>query len=158
MKVRANTLVTIHYRLFDATGELVESTEDDGPVCYLHGNEEILTGLEGGLEGSEAGQTLRLVLAPADAYGEYDPEGLVSIPRTELPSDVDYEAGDWISVSVDGEEEEGEAGDKEDGENEMEMRVLEVRADEIVLDANHPLAGQSVTFEVEVLAVEPPEE
>ena len=151
MKVGANTVVEMNYRLFDAEGELVESTSDDGPVRYRHGRDEILPGLEVGLEGAEAGGTIRLTLDPEDAYGAYNPDGLVLIPRTELPDDISYTAGDWISVCVEGDDE----SDHDHGENEMEMRVVEVRETEIVLDANHPLAGQSLTFEVDVLSVEP---
>lgn len=158
MKVETNALVSMHYRLFDAEGELFESTAEDGPVRYRHGHDEILPRLEAAITGKEAGETLELTLAAEDAYGPYDPEGLMPIPRNELPPDHEYVAGEWISVSVEDDEadDDGDHVHDEDCEHsgEMEMRIVEVREDEIVLDANHPLAGQEVRFEVEVISVE----
>ena len=152
MKVEERSEVELRYRLLDAEGQLIEGTDEE-PIRYTHGRGSILPGLEEALEGKEAGSTLSVSLEPEQAFGAYNPEGLVSIPRTELPTEHVYEVGDWITVGVDGLEGEG---DDEGEEDEMEMRVVEVREQEIVLDANHPLAGQSVTFEVEILSVEPP--
>ncbi|HED64254.1 MAG TPA: peptidylprolyl isomerase [Planctomycetes bacterium] len=149
MKIHQDAYVEIRYRLYDKDGELVESSEDDGPVRYRHGAEEILPGLEKALEGAEAGATLRVTVPPEEAYGAYNPDGLVAVPRTELPSEHEYTPGDWISVCV---EDDGDDHDH-DHDHEMEMRIVEARETEIVLDANHPLAGQEVTFEVEVLSV-----
>ena len=148
MTIRANSVVEIRYRLFDARGELVETTDEDGPIRYRHGEAEILTGLERALEGAAAGDELRVTLQPEEAYGAHNPEGIVAVPRDELP-EGDYAPGTWVAVGL-----EAEAGeDVEDAE--LEMRVLEVHDDTIVMDANHPLAGQPVTFEVEVVSVEP---
>ena len=161
MTIRQGSTVEIHYELFDERGELVESTREEGPVRYVHGLGEILPGLERALEGAAAGARLEVELEAADAYGDYDPEGLVSLPLAEIPTDLPLARGDWISVHVepDDEEEEGAAehahgaGDGDDEEREMELRVVEIAGDEVVLDANHPLAGQRVTFRVTVASV-----
>ena len=71
--------------------------------------------------------------------------GLISVPRAELPKEPVPEKGDWIVVHIEGEGEEAE---------ELEMRVIETSQEEVVLDANHPLAGQEVTFRVHVISVE----
>lgn len=147
MNIRPGSVVEIAYRLYDAEGELVESSEEDGPVTYRHGREEILPGLEAALEGRSAGEQVRVTVAPEDAYGAYNPDGLIAVRRSELPAEHEYAPGDWLSVCVENDEED------HDDEGELEMRVVEVREDEVVLDANHPLAGQSVTFEVEVRSV-----
>ena len=152
MKIEKNTFVEMHYRIYDDGGTLVESTEGDEPVRYLHGAEEILPGLENGLDGVEAGATVTLELEAEDAYGEYNPDGLVSVPRKELPAEHDYAKGDWISISVEDDEEDPHEHD-EDCDHEMEMQVVEIRDDEVILDANHPLAGKRVRFEVDVLSV-----
>ena len=150
MNIQENSIVEIRYRLLDKDGELVESTDEDGPIRYRHGTAEILPALESALIGASAGDQRRVTLAPAEAFGEHNPDGIVIVPRQELP-DEDYSPGDWIAVGV-----EAEAGEQEDLEgDELEMRVLEVNEDAVVMDANHPLAGQSVTFEVEVVSVEP---
>lgn len=157
MKVTKDTLVEMHYRLYDAEETLVESTEDEGPVRYQHGQDEILPGLESALEGAEAGGHVRVTVEPEEAYGAYNPEGLVVVPRDQLPEDQEYATGDWLSVTLedDGEGDLDEGGAVPGEESEMEMRIVEVREAEVVLDANHPLAGQRVTFDIDVLTVEP---
>lgn len=147
MKIGPNTFVEMHYELFTASGELLETTQEDGPVRYVHGDEEILPGLEAALEGHGAGDEVRVTLSAQDAYGDYNPEGLVSVPRQQFDDDADLEPDTWITVTV--------AESEETDEGELEMRVVEVREDEVILDANHPLAGQAVTFAVSVIAVAP---
>ncbi len=158
MTIQTGSRVELHYDLLDEHGHLVESTADEGPVRYVHGQGEILPGLERALEGAAAGTRLDVELEPDEAYGAYDPEGLVSVPRSEMPEDLPLSRGDWISVHVEEDEEESpefRAGGEDESleEGEMEMRVVEVGADEVVLDANHPLAGQRVTFRVTVASV-----
>ena len=74
------------------------------------------------------------------------------MPRSQFPPDAEVVPGDWISVALVEDAEEG------DGENEIEMRVVEISPESIVLDANHPLAGRAVTFRLEVLTVRSPTE
>lgn len=149
MKIKNNSLVEISYRLLDQEGDLIESTDEEGTLQYRHGNDDLLPALEGALTGAAAGDELHVTLAADDAFGAHNPEGIVIIPRQELPDEV-YSPGDWVAVGIEGDEGEGE----DDDSGELEMRVLEVREDAIVMDANHPLAGQSVTFEVVVVSVE----
>jgi len=145
MKIEKGATVEFHYELVSQDGECLESTRDDEPVTYGHGSGEILPGLEAALEGRDAGEKLQVELTPDEAYGAYDPEGLVSVPRSELSNDDELAKDEWITVSV---------TDTEDGEEgELEMRIVEVHEDEVILDANHPLAGQAVTFRVEVISV-----
>ena len=146
MKIENETVVELSYRLFDQRRKLVESSDEEGPIRYRHGNEEILPGLEAALDGLEEGAEVRVTLAPEEAYGAHNPAGLVSIPRADLPEDFDYSPGDWIEVSV-----EDAPADVEN--EELEMRIVELHDDEVILDANHPLAGQEVTFEMKVLSV-----
>ena len=157
MKISKDTSVTINYKLFDAEGQEVESTYGDEPITYTHGYEEILVGLEKALEGQEAGAKLSVKLESDDAYGPHNPEGIFAVPLSELPAENDYKKGDWISVHVeeDDDEEGHEHGENCDHEHgDMEVMIHEIRGDEVILDANHPLAGQPISFEVEVLKVE----
>ena len=149
MKIHTDARVQIHYRLLDTDGELLETTDPEEPIVYTHGDEEILSGLEKALEGHEAGEEIRVELSPEDAYGDYNPEGLIFVPRSDLPEDLELTAGEWISVGVEDTDESGEE------ETEMEMRVVKVHDKEVVLDANHPLAGKRVVFEVQVVSVGP---
>jgi FKBP-type peptidyl-prolyl cis-trans isomerase 2 len=149
MKIESGSQVEFHYQLFDENGELVESTADDAPVSYAHGNDEILPGLEHALDGAVEGDELQVTLPPGEAYGEYSPDGLIAVPRSELGEDFSAEKGDWILVHV-----EQEGAEEQDEDEELEMRIVEISAEEIVMDANHPLAGKEVTFHVKVISVE----
>jgi FKBP-type peptidyl-prolyl cis-trans isomerase SlyD len=144
VKIVQDTMVELEYELLDKEGEVLETTADDGPVTYLHGHGEILGGLERALDGAEIGANLTVTLAPEDAYGLHDPEGIVAVPRSEFPADAEIVPGDCVDVTVDEDDED---------EGTIEMVVVEIRPDTIFLDANHPLAGQEVTFRVNVLTV-----
>lgn len=150
MKIKTGCIVELEYELRDAEGQLVEASQEGGALTYLHGNEEIPPGLEDHLDGVEEGAELEVTLPPGEAYGDYNPDGLVSVPRTDFPADAEIVPGDWISVVLS--EEDEESGKEEQGE-EMEMRVIEISPEAIVLDANHPLAGQEVTFDLRVVSV-----
>ena len=163
MNVTDGTVVALGYKLFDEHGELVETSDEEGPLTYTHGEGELFPALEAVLEGAEIGAHRRVTLAPEDAYGPYDPGAIVSVPRANLPDDVELQEGDFLSISVEkeeleswqqsSEEEDDDGEEEEDGE--LELLILEVGPDEVILDANHPLAGQEITFELEVLSVTP---
>jgi FKBP-type peptidyl-prolyl cis-trans isomerase SlyD len=167
LKIKSGCIVELTYQLKNKDGEVVEKSDEDGPMNYLHGFGEIPTGLEDQLDGVEEGAELEITLAPGEAYGDYNPDGIVSVPRSEFPEDAEIVPGDWIAVTVaeDGAEAGAEPGPEsgagaaagEEGEeaetSEVEMRVIEISPDAIVLDANHPLAGQQVTFDLRVVSV-----
>lgn len=147
MKIRQNSKVELDYRIAGTDGELYESSEENGPLTYVQGDGEIPPLLEAALEGREAGEQVEIVLAPADAFGEYDPDGIVSIPPDEFPEDAEVEPGDIVPVSIESEDEGGES-------EEIEMRVVEVTPDAVILDMNPMLAGKTVTFSVRVVSVQ----
>ena len=148
MKIRAGCLVELDYELRDAEGGLVEKSEEDGPMVYLHGNDEIPKSLEQELEGHEKGDEVKVSLPPGAAYGEYNPDGLVTVPREQFPPDAEIVPGDWIDVTLADQE-----GKEPDEAESLEMRVVEISPEAIVLDANHPLAGKSCTFDLKVVSV-----
>jgi FKBP-type peptidyl-prolyl cis-trans isomerase SlyD len=140
MKIATDTVVSIDYRLQLEDGETVEETEPGAPLVYLHGHDEIVPGLERALEGKRTGDALEVHVAPADGYGEYDPEGLEEVARKEFPAELQLEAGGVISATDD----EGD---------EVDFLVKEVRPDTVVVDFNHPLAGKTLHFQVTVREV-----
>lgn len=144
MKISEGHLVEIDYILKVEDGVVVESSEDEGPLQYLHGNAEIPERLEQALEGKETGSKLELTLEPQDAFGDYDVDALTTVPRSEFPPDAELEKDQWIQVEVQMDDTD------EDEEFEMDMRVIEVNDESVVLDANHPLAGKTITYTVEV--------
>jgi len=147
MKIAPGSRVALKYRLFDGEGELVESSDDGELMEYKHGAEEIVPALERALEGKAVGDRLRVALQPEEAFGAFDPALMVTVPRSEIPEEVELEVGAYLPVELE------QAPEDLEGE-EIEFRIVEVGDEEVVLDANHPLAGESVTFELEVVSVE----
>lgn len=153
MKITDGLLVELNYVLKLDDGTVVEDSAEEGPLVYLHGNEELPARLEEALAGSEKGAELELTLSPGDAFGEYDVEAITTVPRAEFPPDAEIAQEMWIQVAVELEGEEGPSG-----EFEIDMRVVEVNDESVVLDANHPLAGKTVLYTVEVRDVRQPTE
>jgi len=137
--------VELVYELRDADGELIESSSDDesGPILYVHLDGELPPRVEEALEGKKEGDVVVVDLEPGEAFGPYDPEGLISVPREDLPEDAEIVPGDWIVLGVDDE-------DDDSGEEELEARVVEVNPEGVVLDLNHPLAQEAVQFRLTV--------
>ncbi len=151
MNIEEGCVVVLKYEVYDAEGELVESSEDE-EVEFVHGSGEVLPGLERALAGHAAGDELKVDLAPEDAFGDYKPEGIITVPRAELPADAELTAGEFITIVVSDDDDSAE-DDEEIGE--IDVRIVEAGDEEVVLDANHPLAGQNVTFQVKVVSVRP---
>ena len=148
MPIEKGNVVELEFELRDADGELIESSKDgDGaPLRYVHGTGELPERVEEALLGLDAGQEVVVDCEAGEAFGPYDPEGLVSVPRADLPEDAEVVPGDWLTVGVEDE-------DNADAE-ELEARVVEVNPEGIVLDLNHPLAQEAVQFRLAVLAVD----
>jgi FKBP-type peptidyl-prolyl cis-trans isomerase SlyD len=121
-------------------GEEIERADADDPLEYLHGSNSIVPGLETLLEGKRVGDKIHATLPPELAYGDYDPEDVEEVERSTLESDIALEEG--LEVEV----------EDEDG-NWYVAIVTELTADTVKLDFNPPLAGQTLTYDVTVLAL-----
>lgn len=133
----------LEYRVFDAEGEAVEDQSSE--LGFVFGYGAILPALEAALEGATVGARRSITLAPEDAYGRRDPKATLEVDRDEFPPDA--RAGDRFEAET------------EDG-RVVVLRLLEVTPEVVVIDQNHPLAGQRVRFELGVREVRPatPEE
>ena len=152
MQAERGATVELAYRLLDESGEEVERAERDAPASFVLGAEELPPGVETALVGARAGDRLTLELEAPDAFGELDLEAIFAVPRKELPSDAQPRVGDWIPVHAEAEVDDELAQDELEAED-YELCVTEVRADTVFLSANHPLAGQRVSYDIEVVAV-----
>jgi len=142
MSIAKNSVVSLRYELFDATGALVEKL--DKPVSYLHGGYDgIFPLVEEALHGKNIGDKCNVTLTPDDAFGEYDHDLVRVEPRNMFPAEV------AVGMQFEGGEEEA------DDEDFDLFTVVEVTDDEVTLDGNHPLAGKPLTFSCEVTAVRP---
>jgi FKBP-type peptidyl-prolyl cis-trans isomerase SlyD len=130
--------VRLKYQAYDEDGEPVEHARQE--VEYVHGFGALLPQLESALDGQSAGAVRSVRLTPPEAFGIRHPERVVEFDKSEFPPEIC--AGDRFDA-------EGEDG------NMVVLRVLEVLTDAVVVDLNHPLAGQNVRFELEVLGVRP---
>jgi FKBP-type peptidyl-prolyl cis-trans isomerase SlyD len=140
MLIGDKTVVSLNYTLKNADGEVIDSSDGSEPLSYIHGTQAIVPGLERELTGMSAGQSKDVVVKPEDGYGIPDPDGVFGVPRAAFPPDAHLEVGQ----SFIGEDDEGQS---------VPVRVLEVRADLVMVDANHPLAGQTLYFHVDVVEV-----
>ena len=139
MIVERGRVVRLHYTLRDETGATIESSRPDSPLDYLHGSGQLVRGLERRIEGAAPGQVATVTVPASEAYGEHDPRGVIRAPRSSFPDEMELAPG----VEVQAETPEGP----------LSFMVVAVEGDEVVLDANHPMAGQALTFDVEILEV-----
>jgi len=138
MRVGKDTVVSLNYELTGADGKLIEKT--DAPIEYLHGGYHgIFPLVEQALDGLDAGESVRVRLEPLDAFGEYDASLARSEPRDLFPANV--AAGMRFEGGVQGSQET------------LLYTVTEVTDDKVVVDGNHPLAGQALEFSCTVAAV-----
>lgn len=136
--VAANTVVHISYVLKDSKGEILDQSEAGDEFHYLHGHQNIVPGLEKALTGKSVGDKLDVSLTPDEGYGDYDPERLRTIPKTEFPAKMrNPKPGTMLQI------------DEGDGHWHV-WRVEKVDPATITIDGNHELAGQDLHFSVEV--------
>ncbi len=136
MQVADRTVVSIHYELTNEDGEVLDSSEGQDPLAYLHGYRNIIPGLERALVGKSVGDRFRVTLSPEEAYGERD-EALV---QTVARSEIDLHGGLKEGMRVEAESPNGR----------RVYTVSEILGDQVRLDGNHPLAGETLRFAVEV--------
>jgi FKBP-type peptidyl-prolyl cis-trans isomerase SlyD len=140
MRVGTGRVVTMEYAVRLASGEVVEKSRRDAPVQYLHGAGMLLPSLEDALEDVEEGVRKRFVLAPGQAYGDRDEARVLSLPRNLFQDDGDLHPGARMAARM------------ADGDLHP-LTVRDVKRDRVVVDLNHPLAGQALHFDVVVREV-----
>lgn len=140
MSIQNDKVVTLHYHLTNAEGEIIESSRESDPLIYLHGTGSILASLEHALTGLDVGATKIVELVPAEAYGEHDATKIETLPRQAF----DRVPNLTVDMHLQAQAPDGQS---------YTVRVVDIREDTVVIDANHPLAGETLTFAIEVLAI-----
>jgi FKBP-type peptidyl-prolyl cis-trans isomerase SlyD len=140
MTIENKKVVTLHYHLTNADGQVIESSRGRDPLTYLHGAGTLLASLEHALTGLDVGATKTVELAPAEAYGEHDATKIETLPRAAFAR-VPHLA---VGMRLEGQNPDGQP---------VTVHVVDIREDTVVIDANHPLAGETLTFAIEVLAI-----
>ena len=137
MKVGSGSAVAIDYKLHLGDGKVVDESTQEEPLSYIHGQGQIVSGLEQALEGLSPGDQKSVVVPPDEGYGETDPERVQEVPRSVFPAELEPAVGMQLMAHGPG----GEA---------VPVTIRELKAKSVVVDLNHPLAGKTLHFEVKV--------
>ena len=141
MKIEKNAFVSVGYILSLESGQKVEETAEDDPLRFVFGIGRMMPGLEKGLLGLDVGSKARIAVKPEDAYGERSDQMIQELPRSVFSDDSQFKVGDHVQAT-------GPQG-------AMIFEIKQVTEDKVVCDFNHPLAGKSLVFDVEIQEVRP---
>ena len=140
MQISEQKVVTMNYEVVDDQGQLIDRSEEGGPLAYIHGNGQLIPGLETALDGRGKGDKVAVDVPPEQGYGERDEEGVQTVARDQFDDSVEIEVGMQFEA-------------EDDDEGHQIVTVAAVDGENITLDTNHPLAGKNLRFEVEILDV-----
>ena len=138
MKIEKDSVVSIHYTLTNDDQETIDSSAGGTPLVYLHGAKNIISGLEEALEGKSAGDKFQVKIAPEKAYGPYLKELVQSLSKEQFGENEVQVGMQFQAFSQQG---------------PIVLTVIGLDGDDVMVDANHPLAGENLTFDVEVMEV-----
>jgi peptidylprolyl isomerase len=139
-KVKKGKFVSVNYKGTLEDGEIFDTTEGGQPMEVQMGSNQVIQGFENALSGMGLNEKKSFTLAPEDAYGNRIEDYMQTIPRNEVPQDMDFKQGDFIGIQT------------PDG-RQIPAQIAELDNDKMVIDLNHPLAGKTLTFEVEVVGI-----
>jgi FKBP-type peptidyl-prolyl cis-trans isomerase SlyD len=138
MEISQDTVVSIAYTLSNDAGDVLDTSEGAEPLSYIHGRGQIIPGLEAALAGRAVGDTFQIRIPPGDAYGEHDPELVQQARRTQFGGE---------------EPEVGMQVEAQGPDGRETLTIVAVEGDVVTLDANHPLAGVTLNFDVTIVEV-----
>jgi FKBP-type peptidyl-prolyl cis-trans isomerase SlyD len=135
MNIAKNTIVSFDYTLTDDNNQILDSSSEGEPLVYLHGHGNIIPGLEEAMEGKASGDSFKVHVPAATAYGERDEKLITKIPKDRFEGETVEEGMQFQAQTPDG---------------YRVVTVTAVEGDQITIDGNHPLAGQDLNFDVAV--------
>lgn len=145
MEIRQNRIASFHYTLKNPEGEVISASPEDSPLTYIHGTGSIIPGLERELEGKSQGDSFSVVVSPEEGYGQRNPS-LVAVLKREVFHGID-------------EIEPGMQFQAQDSSGNLQViTVSQVDGNSVTVDRNHPLAGMTLDFTVDVVEVREPTE
>lgn len=133
-------VISFHYTLKDSKGEVIDSSDGSDPLYFMEGSGQIIPGLETEILKMNAGQSAQVEVSPEQGYGIRDEDLIAKVPRSQVPK-KDVQVGEHFQVSM--------------GDDERIVTVTEVTDETVTLDANHPLAGQKLFFDVKIVEIRP---
>jgi FKBP-type peptidyl-prolyl cis-trans isomerase SlyD len=144
MQISSQKVVVIDYTLTDDQNDVLDSSKDGDPLAYIQDMGNLIPGLENALEGKSAGDELSVSIQPDQAYGERDEALMQTVPLEHFEGVNDLQVGMQFRASA------------KEGEDEMVVTVIGIEDDQVTVDGNHPLAGQTLHFEVKIVEVREP--
>ncbi|WP_293758589.1 peptidylprolyl isomerase [uncultured Paraglaciecola sp.] len=132
-------VVSLNYTVKDTEGQVVDSSEGAAPLVYLHGQGDVIPGLEAALLGKAPGEEFDVTVEPADAYGEYHEEMVQVVPRTVFEGVENIETGMVFTAQAQN--------------GPVQLTVAKIDGDDITVDPNHPLSGKTLHFSGSVIEV-----
>ena len=139
MPIEDRKVVSFHYTLTNDKGEQIESSREREPMAYLHGYRNIIPGLESAMAGRDVGDTFEVTVTPAEAYGERNPDAVQRISAKHFPDVRKLSPGQVVQLQT--------------RQGPVQAVIVKVGRFNVDVDANHPLAGQTLTFDVEVTEI-----
>jgi len=134
--------VKVHYHGKLRSGETFDSSQGRDPLEFTVGSGQVIKGFDDGVRGMEVGDKKTVEIPVQDAYGEKEEDRIIEFPKAQFPPDLNPEVGMQLMMS------NGEG-------QQLPVVIREVREDSVVLDANHPLAGQDLIFDIELVEIVP---
>lgn len=139
-QAKAGDTVRMHYSGTLADGTQFDSSKGRDPLEFQLGSGQIIPGLDSALQGMAEGDTKQVVVEPSEAYGDRDPARIQAVPREQIPDHIPVDPGTQLQMQT------------PDGQT-LPVMVTDANDSEVTLDANHPLAGQKLTFDVELVEI-----
>lgn len=140
LTVSNDLVVSMDYTLRLDSGQIVDSSQGRGPLEFLHGRGQIIPGLENALTGMAVGDEKEVSVPPADAYGELNPDAFQAVPMSAFPADMQLQVGQTLQMS-------NQSG------HVFPATIVEIRPQGVMLNFNHPLAGETLHFQVKIAAL-----
>ena len=143
--VEQDSVVSVNYTgTYSQTGEVFDSSEGRDPLTFLVGHKQMILGFEQEMLGATVGETRKFTLTPDEAYGHRDEAGIQEVQRSDFPDTVDVEQALEQGIPLGAYNEEGQP---------MQFRIVAIEGDIVKIDFNHPMAGKTLHFSVNVVAI-----
>lgn len=139
MKISKDSVVQFHYTIKDENGEVLESSSQSDPMAYLHGHSNMMVGVENALEGKQANDKFSVTLSPAEGYGERQEDAIQRVPAKHLQGASAWKPGMVAVINTE--------------QGQRQVTVIKVGKFMVTVDLNPPLAGKTLTFDLEVVNV-----
>ncbi|MFZ1728663.1 MAG: peptidylprolyl isomerase [Bacteroidota bacterium] len=133
--------VAVHYTGSLTDGTIFDSSREREPLSFTLGEGQVIAGFDSAVDGMNVGDSVKVTIPAANAYGEYNEQFVLEVPPSDIPPEIGVEVGMDLQMH------------QEDG-GAIPVRVTSVTEELVTLDANHPLAGQDLTFEIELVSIQ----